>query len=238
MLVLPRQTHSLHSCYWDLSHRSPHSPTLCLTTSFIRILCDLYACIVSLNYTVEESFSSIKFSNHIASSQVTAATCLSSSLAFTMPTTRRSAARTSGPAKGQSTLTFHGKVTKNIVKDLKEPIAKPAVADVTEVKPKEDPADDVVQVDAVPDTVELKDEQPESEEEEEPEVEALPERSEVEIKAEKVTKAQIDKYWKAIEQQRIAPRVHQQDLSLNEKVLRYFDVSSQYGVRTFRSYNQ
>lgn len=151
-----------------------------------------------------------------------------------MPTTRRSAARTSGPAKGQSTLTFHGKVTKNITKDLKEPIAKPLVPDVTEVKPKDESAEEAVKVDVADD---VKDEQSEveaeeeeeEEEEEEPEVEAVPERPEAEIKAEKITEAQIKKYWKAIEQQRIAPRVHQQDLGLNEKVLRYFDVSSQYG---------
>lgn len=149
-----------------------------------------------------------------------------------MPTTRRSAARTSGPAKGQSTLTFHGKVTKNIVKDLKEPIAKPAVADAVEVKPKEEPAEDDVKADVTldtPDVKDEKDEEPDSDEEE-PEVEAAPERPEAEIKAEKVTKPQIEKYWKGIENQRIAPRIHQQDLDLNEKVLRYFDVSSQYGV--------
>lgn len=148
-----------------------------------------------------------------------------------MPTTRRSGARTSGPAKGQSTLTFHGKVTKNIVKDLKEPIAKPAVAEPTEVKVKDESVEDDVKAEATLDTPDVKDEESEAEEEEEPEVEAAPERPEAEIKAEKVTKTEIQKYWKGIEEQRIAPRIHQQDLDLNEKVLRYFDVSSQYGVR-------
>lgn len=66
--------------------------------------------------------------------------------------------------------------------------------------------------------------------EEEEEEEEVPEKSEVEIKAEKVSQAQIGKYWKGIEKERSAPRIHQQGLSDHEKILRYFDVSSQYGV--------
>lgn len=54
--------------------------------------------------------------------------------------------------------------------------------------------------------------------------------SEVEQKAEKISDTQIRKYWKAKEDERIAPRVHQQGLSVNEKILRHFDLSSQYGV--------
>lgn len=56
-------------------------------------------------------------------------------------------------------------------------------------------------------------------------------RSEEELRASKVTDAQIKKYWKEKENERRAPRVHQEDLSLEEKVLRLFDISSQYGVR-------
>lgn len=54
--------------------------------------------------------------------------------------------------------------------------------------------------------------------------------SEIEQKAAKIPETQIRKYWKSKEDERIAPRVHQQGLSLNEKVLRHFDLSSQYGV--------
>ncbi|KAL2044348.1 hypothetical protein N7G274_003053 [Stereocaulon virgatum] len=54
-------------------------------------------------------------------------------------------------------------------------------------------------------------------------------RSPVEEKAKKIPEAQIRRYWKAKEDERIAPRVHQQGLSLNEKILRHFDLSSQYG---------
>ncbi|KAJ5239099.1 hypothetical protein N7468_003718 [Penicillium chermesinum] len=39
----------------------------------------------------------------------------------------------------------------------------------------------------------------------------------------------IQRYWKDVEKGRKALRVHQQDLSLEEKILRNFDLSSQYG---------
>jgi DNA polymerase delta subunit 4 len=48
--------------------------------------------------------------------------------------------------------------------------------------------------------------------------------------AKRITDAAIEKYWVSKEQQRLAQRVHQQDLSVYEKVLREFDVSGQYGV--------
>ncbi|EXJ78542.1 hypothetical protein A1O1_08943 [Capronia coronata CBS 617.96] len=50
-----------------------------------------------------------------------------------------------------------------------------------------------------------------------------------ELEAEKVTDSQIKKYWRAEEDSRLAPRVHQETLSLHEKILRHFDLSSQYG---------
>lgn len=55
-------------------------------------------------------------------------------------------------------------------------------------------------------------------------------RPEVEVKADAVTDAQVRRYWRGIESQAIARRVHQESLDLGEKVLRHFDVSSQYGV--------
>lgn len=139
-----------------------------------------------------------------------------------MPTTRRSAGSTGpqGPSKGQSTLSFHNKVTKNITHDAKKAsVVSPSVAKVAPPAPENDePTKD--------DVKEIEPEEVEEEEEEEPE----PEKSEAELQAEKVTQAQIGKYWKAIEKERIAPRIHQQGLSDHEKILRYFDVSSQYGV--------
>ncbi|CAK3993575.1 related to DNA polymerase delta subunit 4 [Lecanosticta acicola] len=50
-----------------------------------------------------------------------------------------------------------------------------------------------------------------------------------EAEARKISQAQINKYWRAKEQERKAPRVHQQDLSVHEKILREWDMSGQYG---------
>lgn len=155
-----------------------------------------------------------------------------------MPTTRRSAASARsrpGPAKGQSTISFSGKVTKAVPKDLKKAVVDaPTIARTTiperpaakdEVR-KEEVEEEAVNVAAE----ELEAIEPEKEGEVEEIVEQVPEKSEAELKAEKITDTQIKSYWKGIEKQRKAPRVHQQDLDLGEKVLRYFDMSSQYGV--------
>ena len=56
-------------------------------------------------------------------------------------------------------------------------------------------------------------------------------RDKKEVEALKVTEAQIKKYWMRKEEVRIAPRVHQQGMSVHEKVLREWDLSNQYGVR-------
>ncbi|CAF9940795.1 MAG: hypothetical protein ALECFALPRED_008864 [Alectoria fallacina] len=54
-------------------------------------------------------------------------------------------------------------------------------------------------------------------------------KSEAEEKGGKVSDAQVKRYWKGKEDERIAPRVHQRGLNVNEKILRHFDLSSQYG---------
>ncbi|KAL6885162.1 DNA polymerase delta, subunit 4 domain-containing protein [Trichoderma longibrachiatum] len=153
-----------------------------------------------------------------------------------MPTTRRSAAAGArprpGPVKGQSTISFTGKVTKAVPKDLKKAASDSAIARTTipERPASKDDVNKEVEKEAVESVAEETDviEEPE-EEEAEPAVEQVPEKSEAELKAEKITDAQIKSYWRAIEKQRKAPRVHQEGLDLAEKVLRYFDVSSQYG---------
>ena len=48
--------------------------------------------------------------------------------------------------------------------------------------------------------------------------------------ARKVPESQIKRYWRLKEQERLAPRVHQEDLTVYEKVLREWDMSGQYGV--------
>ncbi|KAF3043978.1 hypothetical protein E8E12_003637 [Didymella heteroderae] len=50
--------------------------------------------------------------------------------------------------------------------------------------------------------------------------------------ARRISDAAIKKYWIAKEKQRLAPRVHQNDISLHEKILREFDMSAQYGPCT------
>ncbi|KAK4083470.1 uncharacterized protein Triagg1_1132 [Trichoderma aggressivum f. europaeum] len=153
-----------------------------------------------------------------------------------MPTTRRAAAAARGrpgPAKGQSTISFTGRVTKAVPKDLKKVVTDtPAIAKTTiPERPASKGAvtkeeEEEKFVDVVADEPEVHEE---SEAEVEPVAEKAPEKTEAELKAEKITDAQIKSYWKAIEKVRKAPRVHQEDLDLGEKVLRYFDVSSQYG---------
>ncbi|KAF7543050.1 hypothetical protein G7Z17_g11060 [Cylindrodendrum hubeiense] len=153
-------------------------------------------------------------------------------LATKMPTTRRSIGGARGvPAKGQSTLlSFSNKVTKSVPKDTKNAIVSPAVAKVEVPEPTKEEELATAVIDE-PETKEPEEEEVEEVEEEEvaPEVEAVPEKSEAELRAEQITDAQIKKYWKSIEGQWNSPRVHQEGLSLQEKVLRYFDVSSQYG---------
>ncbi|GJN84998.1 DNA polymerase delta [Purpureocillium lilacinum] len=147
-----------------------------------------------------------------------------------MPTTRRStggARARPGPAKGQSTISFSNRVTKSVPKDAKKNVvaAAPAVVKVPEPERAASPAEEEVE-DIVPD-VTL--DQDEAEAEVEAPQQDEPQKSEAEIRAEKITDAQINKYWKGVEGQRKSPRVHQEGLDTSEKVLRYFDVSSQYG---------
>ncbi|KAF5511081.1 DNA polymerase delta subunit 4 [Colletotrichum siamense] len=138
-----------------------------------------------------------------------------------MPTTRRStggARARPGPARGQSTISFSHKVSKPVPKDLKKAAVLGSAVERAEQAKKEE----AVQVD------EIQVDEPETKEDEEVK-EEVPVKSEAVIHAEKISDAQINKYWKSIEAERIAPRVHQKDVTMAEKVLRYFDVSSQYG---------
>lgn len=137
--------------------------------------------------------------------------------------------RVSGPAakSQQSTLAFHGganKVTKagaraqdakkNVLSKSATKAVKPEMIDletVEETKPTTVEADIIDQV--------------------EKEVAAQRTESNPEDDAARsITDAAVKKYWASKEKQRLAPRVHQGDLSLHEKVLREFDMSAQYGV--------
>ncbi|KAH7336371.1 putative DNA polymerase delta subunit 4 [Rhexocercosporidium sp. MPI-PUGE-AT-0058] len=49
------------------------------------------------------------------------------------------------------------------------------------------------------------------------------------LRAERVTDAQIKKYWREREGERLTKRVHQEGLAVEEKILRLFDMSSSFG---------
>lgn len=51
-----------------------------------------------------------------------------------------------------------------------------------------------------------------------------------ELRAASITDAQIARYWRAREAERRTPRVHLEGVSVEERILRLFDMSSQYGV--------
>jgi hypothetical protein len=120
----------------------------------------------------------------------------------------------------QSTLAFHGssnRVTKsgvkaqaakknNLEKKLKD--IKPELLEITESAPT------TTEVAIIEQTEQAQ------------QVESTPE----EDRARRISDAAIKKYWAAKESQRRAPRVHQEELSLQDKVLREFDMSAHYGV--------
>ncbi len=139
-----------------------------------------------------------------------------------MPATRKSARLSGGPAK-QSTLSFNHRVTKNVPKSAKDSIISSTINDkappkATSVKPELEEAVDV------PETQEIGPV---------PEIAPTPEKSAAELAAEKLSDATVEKYWRRLESERLAKRVHQEGLTTGEKILRYFDVSSQYGVGHF-----
>lgn len=145
-----------------------------------------------------------------------------------MPATRKSTRGTAAKGTGgkQSTLSFNNRVSK---------------AGTTKASAKEAAALTPPPSSATNKTVDIK---PISEGEEEEQLETVTPKPEqdaevkktveekpyAETHVEKITDAQIKKYWREVEGARIAKRVHQEHLSLAEKVLRHFDISSQYGV--------
>ncbi|CRG83889.1 DNA polymerase delta subunit 4 [Talaromyces islandicus] len=130
---------------------------------------------------------------------------------------RRTTGRATGRTAGQqSTLSFsNSRVTKPTAtapgKQIKETIANaPHVVPVV-TTPEPPVADDTVVV-------------PEKEKDELDEA-----QTDEDSRALKVTESALRNYWAEEERRRSAPRVHQKDLSVDEKILRHFDLSSQYG---------
>ncbi|EAL88906.1 hypothetical protein KXW98_003956 [Aspergillus fumigatus] len=146
-----------------------------------------------------------------------------------MPTTRRRRGNTAASRSGQSTLSFGGKsrVTKPSATSTQsqktkhlEPIS--AAVSSTEEVPDPDQVPVAPSEPSQPHVAELAVRQQAQEEIQQP-------LSEEDQKAIRITEQELQRYWKKEEQTRKAPRVHQEDLSLHEKILRHFDLSSQYG---------
>lgn len=126
----------------------------------------------------------------------------------------------------QSTLAFHGasnKVTKSGVKaqaakksDLEKKLkdATPEILDLTAEEPTTTTTTEAAIIEQTEQEIRAQ------------QVESSPE----EEQARRISDAAIKKYWAAKEKQRQAPRVHQQGLSLEDKILREFDMSAHYGV--------
>ncbi|KAK9802190.1 putative DNA polymerase delta subunit 4 [Seiridium cardinale] len=136
-----------------------------------------------------------------------------------MPVTRRSSGgpRSSQASSRQSTLSFNHRVTKSVPKS-----AKKEISSTTPVKASPLSKQLFAEEDVEVDEPKVEPTSPEIEEPEE-------EKSAAELRAAKISDRQITSYWNKLEKERLAKRVHQEDLTLSEKVLRYFDVSSQYG---------
>lgn len=175
-----------------------------------------------------------------------------------MPPKRRSQVSRTSSTGQQSTLSFHGKqnkvtkpATAQQTKSAKK--AKVLVDDVVDIEtqPEADQttADEAIQqqaeqpattVDAAPDPLDIKDEATTTEDilggrAQQSDVGALGGKgsgwvADEEERARKITDTRIKQYWRQKEQERLAPRVHQQDLTVYEKVLREWDMSNQYGV--------
>lgn len=154
------------------------------------------------------------------------------------PTTRKSSRASAGPGK-QQTLSFKNKVTKSI-KTGKEDYKSPSRA--KEYIPEGSPTPHSQQTTEPPVSpttptlgrgkAELAAGAPKLRRQAGPQT-VVVEKPEMERRAERVSKAAVEKYWGGIEKSRLARAVHAkhaEGLSTGEKVLRYFDVSSQYGV--------
>ena len=128
--------------------------------------------------------------------------------------------RSAGTATSrQGTIAFHGRRNK---------VTKPSAVAPSKKTPK-----DSLHKEAVVPT-EVKVEPPSS-----PDVDAntteaaaieQPRTEAAEEEASNISDTQIEKYWQQKEQERKAPRVHQEDVPLFERVCREWDTDGRYGV--------
>jgi DNA polymerase delta subunit 4 len=147
-----------------------------------------------------------------------------------MPPKRRTSG--SAPKTQQSTLAFHGAANKVTKAGIRAPIGKknvisePVVKDVIKTDIEEPEAAKETAKKAAPTTVEAGIIAQAEQEVAVQQVAPTPE----EAAARKITDAKIEKYWSITGGKSERLRVHQEDLSTNEKILRQFDMRGQYGV--------
>lgn len=141
------------------------------------------------------------------------------------PRTRKSTGGARGsPAGTQRKLSFNHRVTKSVPKTLAKdsiagsPLRKELLRDKIDAELAAE-EEEVKEVEATPEPEPVRQITPK-----------VAEKSDLERKAEKLGDAAINRYWRTVEGEMMSKRVHQEDLSTGEKVLRYFDVCSQYGV--------
>lgn len=145
-----------------------------------------------------------------------------------MPTAKRrktSSGPTASAKSQQSTLSF--RATKAGARKADKDV-KAAKSEVTD-----DVDDSVVDIPTSvpePKPVEVEVEEPTEGVVDEPSLDEEEEaRLELEKSARALPETKIKSYWAAKERERKAPRVHQEGLSVREKILREFDLSSRYG---------
>lgn len=145
--------------------------------------------------------------------------------------------RTSGPANAQGTLNFRN--TKSSAangaspyfkpkKQVSTPSVKPEVVDVTTDDSQSQSQQQPPAID-IDDTTARIFQTAEEEVDGDGEAETN-EEDELTKKALALPESKIKAYWAAKEKERKAPRVHQKELTMREKMLREFDMSSRYGV--------
>jgi DNA polymerase delta subunit 4 len=157
-----------------------------------------------------------------------------------MPATsasRRKSAPSKAKAQGQTKLAFHGSASRNTATDVKKEEEVKAKIEKVEIKLEDEP----YVLEATPEVEEPK-----------PIVKAKPtddknlfpeglstldlDADELALwktaiqKARKMSQAQVTKYWKEKEKNRGAPRIHQEKMSMEEKILADWDVDSRFGV--------
>jgi len=131
-------------------------------------------------------------------------------------------------ASTQSTLAFHGASNKVTKSGAKTAQAKKNVVDEPIVKPSKT---EVVQAESTEEVEPTDGDSSLVSEPEQPTVAIQAPSTPEEDIARKFSKKKIDEYWQKKIKERKTPRVHQEDLSVHEKILIDFDMSGHFGVR-------